>query len=94
MRPGPARICDSWERCLRQRFRICRWCQFGLAAIAEIIHDTDLLDGKFGRKEGFGIDEVLNGWAKQGSPDSELLEKGIEVMEGLYHSVRRRSGVK
>jgi len=58
------------------------------AAIAEIIHDADLLDGKFGRKEGFGIDEVLNGWAKQGISDSELLERGIGMMEGLYQSVR------
>jgi hypothetical protein len=48
----------------------------GVTAIGEIIHDADLLDGKFGRKEGFGIDEVLNGWAKQGIPDGELLEKG------------------
>jgi hypothetical protein len=58
------------------------------AAIAEIIHDADLLDGKFGRKEGFGIDEVLNGWAKQGITDSELLERGIGMIEGLYQSVR------
>ncbi len=58
------------------------------AAIAEIIHDADLLDGKFGRKEGFGIDEVLNGWAKQRITDSELLERGIGMIEGLYQSVR------
>jgi hypothetical protein len=58
------------------------------AAIAEIIHDADLLDGKFGRKEGFGIDEVLNGWAKQGITDSKLLERGIGMIEGLYQSVR------
>src|ERR1700674_5487375 len=42
--------------------------------IGQIIHDADLLDEKFGRKEGFGVDEVLDGWAKQGIPDSELLE--------------------
>jgi hypothetical protein len=54
--------------------------------IGQIIHDADLLDEKFGRKEGFGIDEVLNGWAKRGVPDKELLERGIEMMEGLYHS--------
>ena len=67
--------------------KVCRIRDKGVTAIGEIIHDADLLDGKFGRKEGFGIDEVLNGWAKQGIPDGELLEKGIEVMEGLYHSV-------
>jgi hypothetical protein len=55
--------------------------------IGQIIHDADLLDEKFGRKEGFGIDEVLNGWARQGFPDNELLERGMELVEGLYHSL-------
>jgi hypothetical protein len=56
-------------------------------AIGQIIHDADLLDEKFGRNEGFGIDEVLNGWAKQGVPDNELLERGMDLIEGLYHGV-------
>lgn len=56
--------------------------------IAEIIHDADLADEKFGRKEGLGIDEVLKGWARQGVPDAQLLERGIQLMEGLYHSVK------
>jgi hypothetical protein len=58
-----------------------------VGVIGQIIHDADLLDEKFGRKEGFGIDAVLNGWAKQGVPDKELLERGMELVEGLYHSV-------
>ena len=57
-------------------------------AISEIIHDADLSDEKFGRKEGIGIDEVLKGWARQGVPDSELLERGMQLMEGLYHSLK------
>ena len=55
--------------------------------ISEIIHDADLADDKFGRKEGYGIDEVLKGWAQQGIPDQELLDRGIQVTEGLYHSL-------
>jgi hypothetical protein len=58
--------------------------------IGQIIHDADLLDEKFGRKEGFGIDEVLNGWARQGVRDHELLERGIQLIEALYHSVSRK----
>jgi hypothetical protein len=58
-----------------------------VAVIGEIIHDADLLDEKFGRREGFGIDQILSGWAKQGVPDSELLKRGIQLIEGLYHSV-------
>ncbi len=55
--------------------------------ISEIIHDADLADGKFGRKEGYGIDEVLKGWARQGTPDQELLDRGMQLIEGLYHSL-------
>jgi len=54
--------------------------------ISEMIHDADLADAKFGRKEGYGIDEVLKGWARQGIPDQELLDRGMQLIEGLYHS--------
>jgi hypothetical protein len=55
--------------------------------ISEIIHDADLADEKFGRKEGYGIDEVLKGWARQGISDHELLGRGMQLIEGLYHSL-------
>src|SRR3984893_17780726 len=55
--------------------------------ISEIIHDADLADQKFGRKEGYGIDEVLKGWARQGVSDQDLLDRGMQLMEGLYHSL-------
>jgi hypothetical protein len=58
-----------------------------VAVIGQITHDADLVDEKFGRKEGFGVDEILNGWAKQGIPDRELLERGIQLIEALYQSV-------
>jgi hypothetical protein len=58
-----------------------------VSAISEIIHDADLADGKFGRKEGYGIDEVLKGWARQGLSDQALLDRGMQLMEGLYHSL-------
>lgn len=55
--------------------------------IAQIIHDADLDDEKFGRVEGQGLDKVLNGWAKQDLPDDELLQRGVELIEGLYESL-------
>lgn len=54
--------------------------------ISEIVHDADLADGKFGRKEGYGVDEILKGWAKQGIADQELLARGMQLIEGLYHA--------
>ena len=55
--------------------------------LAEIIHDADLADGKFGRKEGYGIDEVLKGWARLRVSDQDILDRGMQLIEGLYHSL-------
>jgi hypothetical protein len=59
----------------------------GVKRIAQIIHDADLGDEKFGRVEGQGLDKVLNGWAKQDLPDDELLLRGMDLIEGLYESL-------
>ena len=56
--------------------------------ISQIIHDADLGDEKFERSEGIALDHVLIGWAEQGLPDQELLQRGIELIEGLYRSLR------
>ena len=61
-----------------------------VAVMGEIVHDADLFDEKFGRKEGFGIDEVMKGWAQQNLSDAELLERGMQLAEGLYQSLRKR----
>jgi hypothetical protein len=55
--------------------------------IAQIIHDADLGDEKFGRTEGVGLDSVLKGWAKQDLPDDELLRRGMDLIEGLFESL-------
>jgi hypothetical protein len=58
-----------------------------LKYIAQIIHDADLGDEKFGRAEGLALDKVLNGWESQGLPDQQLLQRGMELMEGLYNGL-------
>ena len=57
--------------------------------IAEMVHDTDLEDGKFQRFEGLGIDRILKGWAKTGLPDERLLKQGAECFEALYQHLRK-----
>jgi len=52
--------------------------------IAQVVHDADLEDEKFGRIEGAGLDRVLVGWAKQDVGDDELLRRGMQLIEGLY----------
>ena len=58
-----------------------------LQAISQAVHDADLGDEKFGRKEALGLDRVLTGWAQQGISDDELLRRGMEIFEGLYQAL-------
>ena len=55
--------------------------------IAQIVHDADLGDDKFGRAEGQGLDRVLTGWAKQDLPDDDLLKRGMDLIGGLYEVI-------
>jgi len=55
--------------------------------IAHVIHDADLGDAKFGRTEGLGLDQVLNGWALQNLDDDELMQRGMTLIEGLYNGL-------
>jgi hypothetical protein len=55
--------------------------------LAQIIHNADLEDERFGRSEGLGLDCALIGWAKNGVSDEELLRRGMELIEGLYAGV-------
>jgi hypothetical protein len=75
---------DCTFETLRKEFRIR---DGKVAAVGEMVHDADLDDGKFGRKEAFGVDAVLKGFARTGLPDRELLDRGMEMIEGLYRSV-------
>lgn len=75
---------DCTFETLRKEFRIR---DRRISAIGEMVHDADLSDGKFGRKEAFGVDAVLIGLARKGIADKDLLDRGMEMIEGLYHSV-------
>ena len=57
--------------------------------IAEFIHDADLEDDKFHRLEGFGIEQIFKGFAKQGLTDHEILSKGFECFDSLYTQFKR-----
>jgi hypothetical protein len=57
--------------------------------IAELIHDADLEDDKFHRVEGFGVEQIFKGWAKQGLTDQQILTKGFECFDALYAQFKR-----
>ncbi len=63
--------------------------RFGLAdpalrEIAEIVHDIDLKDAKYGREEAAGIGRLVAGIAARHAADEERLERGAAVFEDLY----------
>lgn len=62
----------------------------GVAAIAEIVHEIDLRDGRYSRPETEGVDAVLRGWLAGGLSDGELEAHGIALFEGLYAALSRR----
>ena len=57
--------------------------------LAEVIHDADVEDDKFRRVEGFGVEQIFKGWAKQGLADQEILSKGFECFDALYAQFKR-----
>jgi len=58
--------------------------EHALTEIAEIVHDIDLKDAKFGRIEARGIDEVITGLGKICKDDYQLLELGEKIFDALY----------
>ena len=61
-----------------------------LRAIAEIIHDIDLKDDKFGRTEVAGIRTLIDGIRVSTSDDARRIERGTEVFNDLYEFFRKK----
>jgi len=61
-----------------------------LRAIAEIIHDIDLKDSKFGRTEVAGIRTLIEGISVATKDDSERIARGTEVFNDLYEYFKRK----
>jgi len=60
-----------------------------LHQVAEIIHDIDLKDGKYGRPETAGIDRLLAGLCAANPDDDARLTQGASIFAGLYQSFKR-----
>ncbi len=57
-----------------------------ITAIAEIVHDIDLKDKKFGRPEVGGIQAVFSGIAATCSNDQARLDQGSMILDQVYAS--------
>ena len=64
-----------------------------LRSIAEIVHDIDLRDGKFGRQQTAGIAHVIAGLCLSHKDDFERIDRGAALFDDTYESFRKsRSG--
>lgn len=64
----------------------------GLAALAEVIHDIDLKDDKYGRPETNGFSALLTGLAAAQPDDGRRMEEGCRLLENLYAYFLHRKG--
>ena len=56
-------------------------------AIAEIVHDLDLKDGKFGRAETAGVRVMLDGLVARTDSDEERFERALLIFDDLHEAL-------
>jgi hypothetical protein len=61
-----------------------------LRALAEIVHDIDCKDGKFGRPQVAGVDALVAGLALAHRDDDARLARGAAAFDDLYAYFRRK----
>jgi hypothetical protein len=62
----------------------------GLRPVAELIHDIDVKDGKFGRPEAPGLAAQISGLCLVHGEDEDRLVRGVELFEELLAFFARR----
>ena len=62
-----------------------------LSAVAEVVHDIDLKDGKYGRPETAGVRQLVEGIVAGHPGDEDRLERGFALFDDLYASFRSPS---
>ncbi len=86
-----AEFTHEGDRCtfevLLQRFGLS---EPALKQVAEIVHDIDLKDGKFGREDALGVDRLIAGIAMANPEDEKRLAEGSAVFNNLYEYFKRK----
>jgi hypothetical protein len=60
-------------------------------AIAEIVHDLDLKDGKFARTEAAGVRMMLDGLMARTESDDERIERAMVLFDDLHQALGTRT---
>ena len=63
-----------------------------LLQLAEIVHDIDLKDAKFMRRESLGIERLVVGIAMSHKDDEARLSRGTAVFDDLYEYFENKRG--
>jgi hypothetical protein len=58
----------------------------GLEQLAEIVHDLDLKDGKFGRADAAGVQRLVEGLAASHPDSTARVAAGIPIFDALFAS--------
>jgi len=61
-----------------------------LRPIAEIVHDIDLKDEKYGRADNAGFEHLINGIAMAHPEDEVRLQRASAVLDDLYEYFKRK----
>jgi hypothetical protein len=61
-----------------------------LRAVAELVHDLDLKDGRFGRPEAAGLGALVEGLCAATGDDAERLARGGAILDDLHAYFARR----
>ncbi len=87
-----AEFTHEGDRCtfevLLERFRLP---DPGLRALAEIVHDIDLRDGKFGRPETPGVERLVAGIALRERSDEGRIARGAAAFDALHGALSRKA---
>jgi hypothetical protein len=59
-----------------------------LRAVAEIVHEVDLKDGRFARPEAAGVERLVAGIARAHADDHTRLARGAAALDDLYEGLR------
>ena len=62
-----------------------------LRALAEIVHEADLRDGRYDRPETDGVDLAVRGLAAAIKDDQELLAQALALFDGIYSVLEARA---
>lgn len=86
-----AEFTHEGDRCtfevLLERFGVS---EPGLRALAEIVHDIDLQDGKFGRPETPGVERLVAGIAHREPSDEGRIARASAAFEALHAAFSRK----